>query len=51
MKELNLILSSAQLEKFMSELFEKDKYVISSKYVKNIFTLGRNDDEDHKIGR
>ena len=34
----------------MSELFEKDKSVISSKYVKNIFTIGRNDDEDHKIG-
>ena len=50
MKELNLILSSAQLEKNMSELFEKDKSVISSKYVKNIFTLGGNDDEDHKIG-
>ena len=50
MKELNLILSSAQLEKYMSEPFEKDKAAISSKYVKNIFTIGRNDDEDHKIG-
>ena len=50
MKELNLILNSAQLEKVVSELFEKDKSVISSKYVKNIFTIGRNDDEDHKIG-
>ena len=50
MIELNLILSSTQLEKFISELFEKDKSVISSKYVKNIFTIGRNDDEDHKIG-
>ena len=39
MKKLNLILNSAQLEKVMSE-----------KYVKNIFTIGRNDDEDHKIG-
>ena len=34
----------------MSEPFEKDKAAISSKYVKNIFTIGRNDDEDHKTG-
>ena len=33
----------------MSEPFEKDKAAISSKYVQNIFTIGRNDDEDHKI--
>ena len=45
MKKLNLILNSAPLEKVMSELFEKDKSVISLKYVKNIFTIGRNDDE------
>ena len=50
MKKLNLILNSAQLEKVMSELFEKDKSVISLKYVKNIFTIGRNDDDDHKTG-
>ena len=42
--------SSAQLQEYMSETFEKDEAAISSKYVKNIFTIGRNDDEDHKIG-
>ena len=50
MKELNLKFSSARLEKCISELLEKDKSVISSNYVKNIFTLGRNDDQDHKTG-
>ena len=34
----------------MCELFEKYKATISSKCVKNDFTIGRNDDEDHKIG-
>ena len=34
----------------MSEPFEKDKAAISLKYVKNSFTIGRNDDEEHKIG-
>ena len=33
----------------MSEPFEKDKATISSKYVKNIFTIGRNDDEDYNM--